>query len=134
MENKPKHAGGRPSKYDPKYILSVDEYLETRKDEIDYKGNKTVRLPMIETFALFIGVNKTTLYEWESRHEEFSNALDKIRIEQQERLLNNGLSGAYNSAIAKLVLSANHNMREKSDTDITSGGEKITGVDVSIRK
>lgn len=130
---------GRPSEYDPKFIQSVDEYLATRQDqEVDtYESEKSgktiysskikVNLPTIEGFAAFIGVNKTTLYEWEKIHPDFSNALEAIRTEQHTRLLDNGLSGDYNSTIAKLILSSNHGMAEKNATDHTSGGEKITG-------
>lgn len=124
---------GRPSEYDPAFIDRVDDYLVTRQDEVSYNGQaavRKVRLPTIEGFARFIGVNKTTLYEWEKIHPQFSNALDVIRIEQQTRLLDNGLSGDYNSTIAKLVLSANHGMREKSD--MTSDGKEMGTVDAAI--
>jgi len=116
----------RPSEYKEEYIQAADEYLASQQDYQDEDLNKLrVKLPTIEGFALFIGVNKTSLYEWEKIHPAFSNALDKIRTEQKERLLNNGLSGDYNPTIAKLVLSANHGMAEKTQTDVTSGGNPI---------
>lgn len=131
----------RPTKYNSKYIESIDKYLEERKDEeVDvvvqkneekgykmYKPKIKVKLPTIEGFARFIEVNKTTLYEWEAKHKKFSNALEKIRVEQKQRLIDSGLSGSYNSTIAKLVLSANHGMREGTDLDITSRGNVIKG-------
>jgi len=110
----------------------VRTYIDARTDTKDANGRMDVRLPTLEGFAVFIGVNKTTLYEWEKDHEEFSNALDLIRSEQQERLINNGLAGTYNSTIAKLILSSNHGMREKTDTDVTSGGERIGTADAVI--
>lgn len=103
----------RPTLYEEKYIEAAETYLATCKDE---PKERKVDLPTIEGFARYIGVNKTTLYEWSKVHDEFSNALEKIKTEQQTRLINQGLSGTYNSTIAKLVLSANHNMREKVDT------------------
>ncbi len=128
---------GRPSKYDRKFIESVDKYLKDNQDDVDvveestnektgrtrYESKTTVKLPTIEGFALYISVNKTTLYEWEKEHKEFSNALEKIRTEQKARLLNKGLSGEYNSTICKLVLSSNHGMSEK--TDINFKGKPI---------
>jgi len=103
---------GRPTKYKEEYLDSVTEYLNECVD--NYKEKK-VLLPTIEGFARFIGVNKTTLYEWCKDNEDFSNALDNIKVEQQTRLINNGLADTYNSTIAKLILSSNHGMREKSD-------------------
>lgn len=128
---------GRPTKYKEEYCERVADYLSECIDTIeDYhktRGEKSdtydrivnVKLPTVEGFARYIGVNKTTLYEWEKTHPIFSNALDDIRQEQQQRLIEGGLSGSYNATIAKLVLSNNHGMREKHDTDITTGGEKI---------
>lgn len=112
----------RPCEYKEEYIEKADEYLKGKQDLIS-QNEKTVSLPTIEGFALFLGVNKTSLYEWEKKNPLFSNALNKIRTEQQERLINQGLAGNYNSTIAKLILSANHGMREKTETDITSGGK-----------
>lgn len=115
---------GRPTKYEEEYINKVDEYLAINQDEFNNSKLK-VKLPTIEGFALYIGVNKHALYDWEKEYIQFSHALDKIRTEQKQRLLNMGLSGDYNSTIAKLVLSANHGMSEKSEIDHTSKGEKI---------
>jgi len=128
---------GRPTEYKEEYIDKVDEYLKLNVDEEVqvvkqantekgyemYDNKLKVRLPTIEGFAKFIGVNKTSLYEWEKVNQEFSNALGKIRTEQQQRLINMGLSGDYNSTIAKLILSSNHGMSER--TDITSKGEQL---------
>lgn len=110
----------RPSEYKEEYVDKVDEYLSITVDTIE---EKKVKLPTIEGFARYIGVNKTSLYEWEKKHDIFSNALDKIRQEQQQRLLDNGLAGTYNPTIAKLVLSANHGMREKQD--VTTDGKEL---------
>ncbi len=118
----------RPSEYLDEYVSKVDEYLLLHKDEeIDSKKLR-VKLPTIEGFALFIGVSKKSLYNWSEEHPEFLHALGKIETEQKERLINSGLSGDYNSTIAKLILSANHGMSEKTETDITSKGEGITPI------
>lgn len=136
---------GRPTKYKEEYIDKVDEYLELHQDkELEKVGLKSekgyekidyvlrVNLPTIEGFARFIGVNKTTLYEWDKKYQDFSNSLDKIRIEQQTRLINEGLAGNYNPTIAKLILSSNHGMKEKTEQDITTGGKEINAINYII--
>lgn len=137
MEEK-KNKFGRPTKYDKKYISKIDMYLKICQDEekqvvkqssekYEMFDNKLkVKLPTIDGFARFINIPKRTLYEWKDKHPDFSHSLDKIVTEQQERLINSGLSGEYNSTIAKLILSSNHGMREKSETDITTLGKAIT--------
>ena len=138
----PRPGEGRPSKYRPEFVAKVEEYLDecvdeetefhkTRGDKSDsYERILHVRLPMIEDFARYLQVDVTTLYEWEKHHSEFSQALEHIKEEQKRRLLNEGLSGNYNPLIAKLVLSANHDMKEKSD--VTSGGEAIKSAVLNI--
>jgi hypothetical protein len=139
IENKkPAH---RPSEYKPEYCQKADEYLEMCQDEMVqvvkqanaekgyemFENKLKVSLPTHEGFAKFIGVCKKTLYNWADENDEFLHSLEKITIEQKERLLNSGLSGDYNPTIAKLILSSNHQMSDSNKTDITSGGEKITG-------
>lgn len=128
--------GGRPTEYKEEYVNKVDEYLESNQDidtiEFEVDGEAVskpiklkVKLPTVEGFALFIDVSKRVLYDWEKEYPEFLHALDKIRTEQQQRLLDKGLSGDYNPTIAKLILSSNHGMREKSD--VTSDDKPIAG-------
>ena len=141
---------GRPSDYttDEEMCALVDEYLDTVKDDykivrkpyIDKDGNEReavdvmyeVNLPMLEDFALMLGKDDDTIVEWRKKYPKFSAACRKIELEQKKRLINSGLSGNYNATIAKLNLSANHGMAEKTETDITSKGEKISGVAVEF--
>jgi len=134
--NKPKEGDnrckcGRPNEFKEEYIEKVDEYLKANQDEkinvVKQKSNGQgkgyeiydtklkVSLPTVEGFALYLNVSKRSLYTWSEENPKFLHALDKIRTEQKKRLLDNGLSGDYNSTIAKLVLSSNHGMSEKRE-------------------
>jgi hypothetical protein len=132
MAGNKKNISGRPSEYKGEYVEKVDEYLALNQDEelqavkqwsdggnALYENRLKVKLPTIEGFALFLGVSKKSLLNWEKEHNDFLHALDKIRTEQHNRLINSGLSGSYNSTIAKLILSSNHGMSEKTSSEVT---------------
>lgn len=121
----------RPTEYKEEYCQKVQEYLDECQDEEVqvvkqssdkyemYENKLKVKLPTLKGFAMFIDVNESTLYEWDKKYPEFSKSLDRIRTEQHNRLINNGLSGDYNPTIAKLILSSNHGMSEKTVSEIT---------------
>jgi len=113
-------AAGRPTKYKKEYCALVDEYILENQDEEINSNKIKVKLPTIGGFALFINTPERTVYDWKDAHEEFSQSLEKIVKEQQKRLINSGLSGEYNSTIAKLILSSNHGMSDKVSQDINN--------------
>lgn len=121
----------RPTKYKEEFNSAVDAYLQENQDSIDADSDIKVMLPTIEGLAAKLEVNKTTLYEWESKHPEFSNALDKIRAEQIKRLINEGLSGRYNPTIAKLMLANNYGYSDKQETDL-KGTMKVEAIERTI--
>ena len=128
----------RPTKYDRSLLEKANEYIKACEDEetdwIKTSGDKStsyehrvkVKLPSIEGLALFLDVSRTTLYNWSEKHKEFLYTLRRIERIQKEKLISSGLSGDYSPVIAKLMLSSNHNMREK--TDLTSDNEKLQPV------
>lgn len=135
-----KHPGGRPTEYSPEIIEKIKEYLELCVDENEqivkqentekgyqmYETRLKVRIPTIEGLAVHLKIHKDTIYEWVSIYPEFSDAIEELRAIQSDRVLNNGLAGTYNSTIAKLLLSSKHGYVEKTATDLTSKGDKIT--------
>jgi hypothetical protein len=132
---------GRPTEYSPKLLAKANEYLDLCKDEeiqtvrlvneekgyTSYENKLKVKLPSIEGLARYLGVARSTVYEWEKIHSEFSDILEQVKQEQAERLINNGLSGDYNSTISKLILTK-HGYSDKSETDITTKGEQLPGI------
>lgn len=127
---KPKHAGGRPTKYRPEFAtVKLREYLELAQDETSkivkreddkgttYESKMKAHLPTHEGFAGYLGIDVTTIYYWEKSNKEFSKALQEIKRVQKERLLNNGLDSSYSPLITKLILSANHGMHERTEVD-----------------
>lgn len=125
-----KHAGGRPKTYRPEILEKSKKYLEgcndeympvirqenTEKGYLMYENRLRVNLPSIEGLALYLRVNRDTIYAWAKEHEEFSDIIDELREKQAQKLLNSGLSGEYNSTIAKLILSK-HGYVEKTATE-----------------
>jgi hypothetical protein len=124
---------GRPTLYSEDILIKAKEYLASCEDvEIERElGQRTeyrlnVKLPTIQGLAVYLGVSRDSIYEWAKIHPDFSDTIEQIIAEQADKLINQGLAGNYNPTIAKLMLSSNHGMKEKTEQDITSGGEKLT--------
>ena len=112
MTNKiTKHVGGRPTKYDPRFVEEVDKYLSET-------GGDQQHLPKIESLAIRLNVSKKTLYNWAEEHPEFLHALEKIMLYQGEQLIDDGIYGGkeVNATIVKLLLENNHGMRSTPST------------------
>lgn len=143
----------RPTKLTPELLEKAHGYLATCKDEPVYtdKGALTyvnVNLPSKVGLAIYLGINKDTVEEWckviaydETKtdeivkanielHREFSVIVKEIMQEQEKRLINNGLGGLYKEKTNAMLLSKHGYVTEKTETDLTSGGEKIQGATV----
>lgn len=112
--------GGRPQMYTPKQIEEIaqdlSEYIDTHED------------PTIVGFTSSYtkySVNK----DYISDHNEFSE-LRKRAIEKQEAFL---LSGATKNTLNPSVSifrlkQPQHGFKDKTETDITTGGDKLEGL------
>lgn len=112
---------GRPSKYRKEYCKEVDKYLATT-------GGANMELPMVEGYAIRLGVSTRALYRWAKKHKEFRRTLGRIKLYQKIQLVNDGIYGGkeVNSTIVKLLLQNNHGMKERQD--VTSDNEKLDGL------
>lgn len=105
-EQKPKNAGGRPSKYKSEYC-EIEPFLDKCKAE--------KQLPTLCGYAVYINAIEKTLYAWAKKKPRFRKSLDVILTLQKLNLIHNGLTGAYNSNIVKLLLSYNHGISERQE-------------------
>ena len=108
-----KHAGGRPTKYTPDIFPKIEEYLSMC-------GREQTKLPSVEGLALFLGVNKTTIFEWDKKYPEFSNYIKKVANKQKEQLMDDGMYGGkeVNASMAIFLLKAIHGLKEADPTTL----------------
>lgn len=114
---------GQPTHYSEKYLQTAKDYLvnfAALGDEV----------PTIEGLADECKKGGRTIYNWAEAHPEFKEVLEQIIMKQGRLLQTKGLRKETDSGITKLLLSANHNKREKSDVDQKNSGE----VTVTIKK
>jgi hypothetical protein len=132
-------AGGRPTDYSPEILTRAEEYLiSCQDDEIEREGNHgqtlyklKAKLPTKGGLARHLGVHRDTLYEWAKAHPEFSDVMEELSAEQEDRLINSGLSGDYNPTIAKVLLTK-HGYTDKQEIDHTTKGEPIKGINYVV--
>jgi hypothetical protein len=117
---------GRPTKYSPAIIKKTYEYINGARDEFynyqkgfgatdTYERRVIAKVPTKEGLALHLNVHRDTVHLWSKKYKGFSDALDILDTVQRQRLIERGLSGDYNPMITKLILSANHGMKERVD-------------------
>jgi hypothetical protein len=133
---------GRPTKYSPNILAKTRAYIASCVDEItEYhktRGEKSdsferlvrVKLPTLEGLSLHLHVHRDTIHAWSREYPIFSDALEELKALQAERLMTGALSGDYNPLIAKLILSANHGMKER--TDVTTDDKELPAPIVSL--
>lgn len=121
-------AGGRPLEYNENILVKAKEYLASCIDEDKqvvkqvntekgyemYDNKLVVKVPTKGGLAVHLGVARETLYAWAEKYPEFSDIMEQLGAIQEERLINNGLSGDYNPTIAKVLLTK-HGYREGID-------------------
>jgi len=119
-------ATGRPTKYSAQIVKKTYEYINGTRDEFynyqkgfgatdTYERRVMADMPSLEGLALYLNVHRDTVHLWSTKYKGFSDALDILLAVQKERLIKRGLSGDYNPMITKLILSANHGMKERVD-------------------
>lgn len=148
---------GRPSKYDPKYCEEIIKYFDIEPNYEKELNHTTAKgstwtdykkwantLPTFLGFAKKINVNGDTLVEWASarypedyedetlrgelKHPDFSAAYMRAKELQKWFLIENGLNGLYNPQFAIFVAKNITDMKDKTETDLTSDGEKLEGL------
>jgi len=97
MAGKPKHPGGRPTKYKPEYCEKIIKYFNI--PITDEQGNANDP-PYIQEFCLSIRINKSTLQEWVGKYPEFSNAYSIAKAKQKQLIITNALQNRYNASFA----------------------------------
>jgi transposase-like protein len=141
----PKHPGGRPTKYDPKFckqmltFFNVEPYRkEVAEKSKEYFANGELKkesekyrfvpneLPQFAMFARKIGVHRDTLDAWRKAHQEFSDAYNESKELQKHFLITIGLAGAAPPASFIFVSKNITDMRDEQYLDHTSKGKAIS--------
>lgn len=115
VEEKPKHPGGRPTKYNGTLPERVDLFIQ--------KCISEDKLPTHAGLAVFLKISKATVEVYAKKYPEFQDSLSILNARQEEMLVNRGLKNEYNSTITKLMLSSNHGYKERHDT--TTDGKPL---------
>lgn len=114
---------GRPSGYNEEIQAKADEYLT------EYYHDQEV--PTVAGLSLYIGVPKSTMYDWAKTNVKFSDTLGQLQAVQELKLVNKSLKNEFNPTIAKLML-ANHDYSEKQSIDHTSSDETMKPTVVTL--
>ncbi len=109
---------GRPSQL-AETIVKAEEYL--------YGGYESVGevIPSIAGLACYTKKSRGNIYAYGEQSEEFKDILEGILRLQESKLLNSGLTGAFNSTITKLILTK-HGYSEKQEIDHSSTDKSMT--------
>ena len=116
---------GRPTKLTEEIIKKAENYIAG-----DWMTLGHV-MPSAVGLAKVIGVSKKTIYNWADNNDDFLHILAELNTEQEFTLLNNGLTGEFNTAITKLVL-AKHDYSDKVSQDVTSSDGSMKPVVVEL--
>ncbi len=104
----------RPTEYNEEKLALAQQYLdggwETDGDAV----------PQIAGLAIAMGIDRTTAYDWVSHEDKvaFSHIFTRVLSLQERGLVNKGLTGDFNPAVTKMMLTK-HGYSDKQETQLT---------------
>lgn len=105
------NVGGRPTKYGKGVITKAVKYLE--------KCSAEKKTPFLEEFALQLGISEKTLTNWSTTHEDFTETYQMIKTVQKLDLKRRALANKIVPVIARLLLSAEHDVVERIKKEVS---------------
>ena len=103
---------GRPSLYNEQMQAKADDYKFSYSEQGDV-------VPSRAGLCCWLGISRSTSYDWEKAHVQFMHTLEAISVLQENIALNKSLTGDFNATISKLLL-ANHGYSDKQELAHTS--------------
>jgi len=110
---------GRPTKYNQAIQDKAEEYLSSY-----LKLGELV--PTVVGLAIHMDVATNTVYNWATEEKpNFLRIFTRVEQLQHRGLVNGGLSGEYNPAITKMMLT-HHGYSDKQQVDLSSTDGSMT--------
>lgn len=115
---------GQPTLFDDHMVEGAREYLTT------FDGDEEVSIPTRAGLSLHLGVSKSAIDRWEKTEEhpeglvsseiysQFRKELNRLRAIAEDKLIKKGLTGDYNAAITKLMLTK-HGYSDQQKKELT---------------
>ncbi len=121
-----KGPGGQPTKYRPEYCEAIVEFMR-KKVEYDEKGKRQpFEMPWFSSFADEIGVCRDTLYEWASKHAEFSYSMRKAKGLQEDLFLACALNGVHQPIVSIFTLKNRFGWTDRQEFDVKGSALAIS--------
>ena len=118
MDDQVKRPIGRPSRYD-------DAVQKIAEDYCDNYTNYGDVVPTVVGLALAMDVATNTVYNWANEdNPDFLRIFTRVEQLQHKGLVNGGLLGDFNPAIAKMMLTK-HGYSDSQKVDHTTNGKDI---------
>lgn len=110
--------GGRPLKF--KTVEELDEKINQYFTKCENEGKR----PFITEMAFYLDTSRETLREYKER-PEYVDSIKRALARCEMELERNLLEGKVNPTGAIFNLKNNYGWRDKTETDVTSGGKTI---------
>jgi len=102
----------RPTQYDSSMIEKAQKYVKKCVEDNE--------IPYLEELALSLGVSEWTLKNWEMSNPEFSEVFKLLKTTQKLDIKRKALTERVNPGIAKLLLSAEHDVVERVRSEVVA--------------
>lgn len=115
-----------------KPTIYTAEFVEKELEEIERIIDENKDIIVLGEVILSRGYSPQRFSEWEAKFDEkeypvISESIKRVKAMLETRLNLGGLTGQLNPTLTIFNLKNNYGWKDKTETDITSGGDKLNG-------
>jgi len=122
--------GGRPLKF--KSVEELKDKIESYFLSIQDEDGVYIKPPTITGLAVALDTNRETLCNYEEK-EEYFDTIKEAKSRCEAWVEENALMGKANATFSIFNLKNNYRWKDKTESDITSGGEPLKGNTIIIQ-